>query len=645
MRVSPDAQPWRSRHPARNRAAQGGGAVAGRTLVLLAVLAVLATIVTLVLVDRPRSHTVERETISDTEPPPTPEVESPTRDRVELPAAPDAPTPEPGCGVSDDPALTFSGRFVMSDGSTPPSDIDFSLGPIDAGWFSEHDATDGVFRGDVDESGRYRIDEVFSGSTRLRPEPRTITVPGAPVEVTLTPVLPTVLHVVDADTGLPLPGATARVTGDHSYSGAGSWYPDTETLAGAALTADDEGRIALRYLTDEQRWMCTAPGYAWRRVVIALEVGGERRVELAHGGDLRLLIPGAARLDELFISAKLPEHGSVAHLPLPDEDGLVVLERLPAGLCRFTLRRGGRWEGGEIYGEGAVEIVSGASNTLVIEPNVRAGADRFVVTGTVVLDPAWDAASGPDFVSLGRVGRKTPRARAHVRLERGSEPNTYRFATPPLPAGRYEAALRDVSWCGDVTVSPESPVVRIVVGAPVSLVVHVVDDESGAVLPAADVLWSPVVNTERGGAHGPLQRRKDRGPAAFGRMVAPGRVELKVSAAGHKSVEQVVDVPEDAGEVETTIRLGAAGVVVVRVLVNGRPYAGEPLWADVETSRNRSTSKSTRDGTAHFTGVAVGTREVSLKGRDHIDLVPPQIVEIRPGETTEVVFEIGEEGD
>lgn len=357
------------------------------------------------------------------------------------------------------------------------------------------------------------------------------------------PRRPFVLHVVDATTRRELREVTVR----HRQA---TMSTHAEMLTGirsdphfVALAQGDsplklsppEGDSRL----DELDVACA--GHQSRRLRVEWTGGGERRVELAAAGTLRLSVrdaPGSAQLEaHLFEGGESPPIGvgSVAdRIASAEGSAFAPIALLAAGRWRIELFDRGA-TGDPRVGGGEVVVVAGAEAKLELDYVVRPLQPLVAIAGRVVVDRAWfDGISEPvpptrlSFWQEGRPSIRRSPTSWDVELAPTSDPAVVPFDGGLALPGPLVVVVDGWDFSTLVEVPAEgSRELEIVVPPPADVAVTVRDVVTGQPVEGARLLAS--------GSHVMTWRsRVVWSPLVLSRLLGPsdarGRVEFCVPA-------------------------------------------------------------------------------------------------------------------
>jgi hypothetical protein len=596
--------------------------------------------------------------------------------------APAPPSPEPKSQTpTDDKASVV---LLYANGDPVEGQVEIGLAMKgDPGVATSGTHPGGAFDLVVERPGTYEV-------TRLeiegKPYPYTSDLPavelrtGSGFRLVLAPPCKAVFEVVDSSTKAPVQDARAfryvPAQDEHfTIFATPIQIPTASTLAGTAVSGDREGRVHLPAFCAESRWYVVAPGKAWASVEARLTAEGKQRVELHPGGSLAVEIPrwkdlvtptvdgqwgskGRPHRPAAATTIDAPEgaldsweplpSGPFLELPAPDESGRLRLDGLPVGLCGIAVRRGPSFRDGERYGSGSVEIRTGETAALTIDVDPTRVDAPVPVRGAVRVPEAWDEEhvvvflEGNDEKTAG-TGRSS-----RVALVPG-QPTS--FELDPVPPGKYELWVYPTEWRTWIRVPPRGARLDLSVPPPCAGEVQVVDGETGATITRAEVRWGYHLEGDDGD---PLQEAEHDSDTDCYRFQAPaGPVRLSAVAEGYQRVgfgDRRVEVRLAPGTVvRRVLEMRRAGTIVVRAHLDGKPLeqgtlAGSFLTVQYETDEESGVEfGSLGEGDASFTGLAPREWTVSLGGIPGFRAVEPRKVELRAGETVEVVFDLERE--
>lgn len=425
-------------------------------------------------------------------------------------------------------------------------------------------------------------------------EPIAIAPGMAPIALEARWPEPVVLHVVDRESKEPLREVVV-VPGRRDYGGetpvvwCGPYRvhgPMDLTLAHAhpgARAAAPIGPPACSPLTlqlppdaDVPRVTVhvRAPGYAWARVDLDFDQGGEQRSELDRAGALDVIVAGVTPGTHTVLRIRRGRHLPICELPI-GEDGTVAIEGLPVGRLAVRAEVGeGRDELGkrpygseddtcdppshvrtDILASECVEVAPGARRAVTLRLAPIAVPPRVSVGGTVVLPEGWDVEQLSLWLHLLDVpvlGDATRWLYGQDMLAVPDAVRTWTWRVDDMPCGRYEIQLhREMSFAQIVEVGPFGRAdIALRVSPPAEVTVRVLDGEGHPL--ACDFGWH-LADSELGGG-GLWLRARDEEPGVHRVRAAHGRYRLVMHRLeDYPDHEQIVTVAAPA--VDVVVRL------------------------------------------------------------------------------------------
>lgn len=374
---------------------------------------------------------------------------------------------------------------------------------------------------------------------------------------------PSVLHVVDADTGAPLAGVQVALGTPAGATVGGPGWRALEGSTASPIALDrldllpgrspwevvDPARGALRF------WV-SAPGFAWTDVVVDLAAGGTSEVALERGASVRLDVSGAPAGQRLRLVPR-GDGARVAHERTHLVDGLLEIGGVAPG--RYELRVEARRAPHALAHALDLSVPPGGVRTAVAL-EARPDPVRVTLRGEVRIAEGWGAPRGRLVV------RRTGTIRALLRtpLAELEQPDgTFAFDAGEVAPGAYEVVLDGYAHRGEVRVDPRSDgaPVLVTVAPPAALEVVLVSSADRTQIPDAHLRWRAAASDAPFGRRG-VTRRED---GAFALTVPAGTIALEVTdsdgtlrasreltvAAGEQRVELSL---EPAGAIEVSLR-------------------------------------------------------------------------------------------
>jgi len=321
----------------------------------------------------------------------------------------------------------------------------------------------------------------------------------AALDVRAREARPTLLHVVDARTGVELAGIELLHSQGKSRPGDLS---DPRSRASARIAEGLASPIDLAALAGlapgSASLLVGVPGYAWTSIAVEVGAGTERTVELEPGGELRLRVEGDLRPDApvaVVLRRSQPPNGrplqsaSVSAPTLLVFDGLAVGEyTLAAELGRGS---GAIVELGRVTVAVAAEGVSDA--TLVVAP--RPTVAQAPLSGLLLVPVEWELES-PQVEAQALaplVSGQRPRVELEVDPADGESGfDAFRVSHAGLEVGRYQLTVRTPPLQVEFDLPPGGLAdLRLVAPNPALLLVRLHEAETGAPVRPAQLFWLP----------------------------------------------------------------------------------------------------------------------------------------------------------
>jgi hypothetical protein len=382
-----------------------------------------------------------------------------------------------------------------------------------------------------------------------------------------------------------------------------------------------------------------SPGYAWGRIEIDEQRGGERILLLDRGGDLEIVPVGKVGDPGLKVRAYGSDYVPVFELPLRP-DRTVVVESLAAGSYRVKAEIGDYWSEPLVLGEAKVDVVAGtrASVTLTLkDPGPRAAVP---LEGTLVLPTEWELGAFTLEFELhgtplgGGDGRFTLES-GYMQRE-GAASSEWRWSKEDVQPGRYEVLLREVSFRAILEVGEAGlRDARVVVPPPCVVLVQCIDEDTGLDVPDANVSWvGALPKGVRGWSN---EEAKWDESARRWRFRAP-QGEVHVSVHGGRYARAGEKVQARPGTNDVIVRLGRPTGLRV-VLRDGQT---DIPWS---SSGDRHPQLESAEGQESYSSWSTGGGKITLHKREPglYTLKVPEIPGFEPVPPVQVRLEKGVE--
>ena len=510
------------------------------------------------------------------------------------PAAPSGAASDPAA-VGGVPSLEFAGTFVVERASgrvDAAAGGDFVLVLQGAG--SEHladlpvRAQGGRWRVACPAAHAARVAYVHVTGVTCAGASLALLAPERPVasdrsfEVRAREARPTLLHVVDARTGVELDGVELlRSLGrslavapldpalrDSARVGRGLSSP----IDLAALTQLPPGGAEL---------LVGVAGYAWTPIAVEVGAGTERTVELAAGGELRLRVEGDVRAEApvaVVLRRSQPPDGRPLAAWSVTAPTTLVLDGLAGAEYTLTAELGRPGQATELGSVTVAVAPGGVSDaTLVVapQPNVQ----RAPVSGLLLVPQAWELES-PE-VDVQALSPLLSGQRGRVELEvdpADGEPgfDAFRFSHPGLDVGRYSLGVRVPPLRIEFDLPPAGLAdLRVVAPPPAQLVVRLHESETGAPVRPALLYWAASRDGQPIGSMEAVSYASDLD--GYRIVSVPGEVVLlPEDEDGIELPEPVVPLP--AGSSEASVPATRQTELEVVLLDNGVPQPFPEGW-------------------------------------------------------------------
>jgi hypothetical protein len=515
------------------------------------------------------------------------------------------------------------------------------------------EATRGRFEVEL-EPGTYWVVDVEVDGEEIKHFHQEVAVErGGEVEVRIPEAFEVTLVVIDARDRTPIAGALVYENRDgewHFEWERGNRLPGPLTLRQQPRRTDALGRLPLGRGRGSAELCVHAEGRAWNAVEVPFGAGAEVVVELVAGGDVRLLIPRLGELLAPRISAKSESHS----FPLVPADGAeeILVHGLAEDEYEFTVRRGESYELGKVYGTAKGWVRAGETTTITVPVTPDPAPVMVKVTGTIKVPGGWKEPLR--YLSL--KGLEESNTEVERTLHEGRRPTDegflarggdgFRFEFSAVPSGRYLVKFDGYQWKKELRVTDRTSQFDLELPRPVTVRVHVVDTKGQdlistvwasfqapfpfeAELPenVEDVL--PAIN-----ASGQDQIEPEDGVLVF--QAPPGDVTISANAPGFVDGELSLEIREDR---DVTLTLERAGIVAVRLRIDGEPFDGASTRMSLGDD-TRSWMLGFDGGVARFDRLPPGTWTARVGDVAGCEPARPVEVDVAGGETREVTIDL-----
>jgi hypothetical protein len=386
-----------------------------------------------------------------------------------------------------------------------------------------------------------------------------------------------------------------------------------------------------------------APRYAWTNAEIGLEAGGEHVVALEPGADLAIDVIGCAPSQSSILRVRRKDefHEPFAELALR-ADGRFVLNGLPAGEYRIAaeVEADGPGDAPVLLGMVVVQLRAGELTEARLELGAAPALQTVGASGVVFLPKSWKASQLR--LALMLLDKPREASEAELSLSASAIPSqrngfdAFAWSQDQLQVGSYllrsedpvDATVIDVPAGGRAGL-------EWVLAPPADLLVHVVDDASGAPLDVS-VWWR---EPEHHGQFTVAGTPTHEGPGVY-RVRAPQReIEVRARHRDYEPRAESVDLAQ--GTRELTLRLQRAMGFTVRLMDGAFPVdceASTPGFAEAEGGSGKVLGATLSKTEWRFSVSEPGRYRLRMSVISGYKPVPDQLIDVFAGSFTEHVI-------
>ncbi|MBM3978475.1 MAG: hypothetical protein FJ299_15995 [Planctomycetes bacterium] len=581
----------------------------------------------------------------------------PTRAEV-APALPSAEAPAP-----PNAEMALQGRVIVTDThGRELTDLDgeFSLGL----WRGDHGSTLSVsfFSGQWSTTasdpgsleGLSVMHLVAGGRVALvdHPAERVDTPADGELTVRAHYAPASILRVVDAGSGADLAGIELVRVQDFPDDDAAHPGPDFESRVVARdlvspIVLDPHSTALIRWplLEFVPPVLVGCAGFAWARVEIDFERGGERTVALVRGADLTLGVRGVtpnsrARLRLRAAGVAAP----VLDAPLK-ADGVLELGGLTPGDVRIAAEIGEWYRSPRVLGEMSVTLRAGERQRVELALGAPPAFETATAGGIVHVHRAWNMGAATVVMNLLDTpleGFAEQQSFGATRVESAREGfDAFRWSCERMQVGRYELGLVQPQFSVPVELPTGGRAdFELVVPAPAELLVRVVDDATGEAVVTDELAWHPRYPE---GATGGRLERAVRDEARGGYLIRAPAAPIQLTLWSMDFLPYDDEVDLSRGVQELTLRLQRACGIEISLrcgdtrLPIPEEWEGEPT-AVVGAGETRLTSFGNL--TRLFVVSEPGTYAIDPPKVPGYAKPPAQRIEVLAGRVTEHAVEL-----
>ncbi|MSR61353.1 MAG: hypothetical protein EXS08_02740 [Planctomycetes bacterium] len=387
-----------------------------------------------------------------------------------------------------------------------------------------------------------------------------------------------------------------------------------------------------------------SPGYAWGRIEIDEQRGGERILLLERAGELEVELLGtvgaAGTRLRLFGSEHAPAFEAEVHAA-----GRVLVEALPVGPYRVKAEIGDYWRDPLVLAEAEAEVVAGGRARVSLTLKELEPRRKVPFEGTLVLPAAWELGEFELAFELldtpldGGDGRFSLASSAME--PEGDPPAAYRWSAPAVQPGRYEVELDELAFHAVLTVGDAGlRDARVVVPPPCEVLVRCIEDDTGVEVTSESVSWYCAMpeglygwSHERAEWDEALRRWRIRAPQ--------GEVVVGVYGSTYAHASETVQARAGTNEVELRLARPTGLRVVLRDGTTEIPWA-DGAFPELEPLEGQPDfrSSSSGGGTITLHKKEAGRYRLEVPVVPGYEPVPAVEVTLTKGVVTEHVVEL-----
>ena len=457
----------------------------------------------------------------------------------------------------------------------------------------------------------------------------------------------TTLNVLDAELGHALSGI--EVVARKSYGSDGLSHPGGYE-ADEVITKD--GASPMELVPDRYRraYFVRAHGYAWGRVQLRADAGGEQTVELRSAATVEVTItnPSAAPGDAILRISPVPDRpldrrpAPAAELPLGSAPRRTI-EGLAPGPVAVSVEVGPWHANPVILALGQAVLEGGRYASLELTLDVGGVRKETVPLSGAIRVPAA-LRNEPFAIDIQPVPSSPLQPRVRITTARmrqdAEDPGRLWFDAGDVRPGYYVVSILGTFF--EIAVGPEGEHgIELQLPVPTEVIVRILDEGTGEPIHPAFVMCNseaPSDVTVVAGARG----RRDRVTGAYVFLLPPGPTDFKVRADTYLPQARKVVVGPSPEEVTFHLRR-RQGIKIV--LKDGGAVVPLPLSTKIEI-KAIDHSRGAAGGAAHD-GMTVtryvpsfGRYEVKIAAVEGYDGIPPQLVQVEPGQVAELVVQV-----
>lgn len=454
------------------------------------------------------------------------------------------------------------------------------------------------------------------------------------------------LEVVDANTGEHLEDVRVVRIVDTDWSRDRDGHPGDASLEELVESADSP--VKLLPWSRRAQWNADAvlvgsPGYAWTPIELDLHAGGTRRIELAPGGSLEVVVRGTPRPGSHARLYTGQGGRPYASWSLEGTDR-ITLEGVTPGDYDVRAEIGMWFRSPRVDAHAKANVVAGATEHVELQVIDHLEPSRGALSGRLILPREWGL--NTFHLNLELLGAPLDGGDGRIRIQPsqfervGRSKDTFAFDVGEVLVGQYKATLSELEYSIVFDLGPEGRSdVMIEVPPPAEITVRVVDSTTGQVADIDRLNWNPVRPKEAmGGGLNSAERRADE--EDFRLTVPRGPVHISTHSDMYGWTGEDVDALDGA---EIVLEVAPVPRAILR-LVDGETAVPWPRddygKGEAVDGSGRLGSRGQREGALHFNVTEAGRYRLNIPEINGFEPHPPVELDLVAGELVEHVVEL-----
>lgn len=459
-----------------------------------------------------------------------------------------------------------------------------------------------------------------------------------------------ILRVKAADSGLEL-GNIELVAGldwpksDDTHPG--KYSPDKVLLSSGQSPIDLSGLDRDDDYYEPRIYYARSPGYAWNRIEINHDLGGERILTLERCGSAKITIAGCDPNSKACLRFRPNAPNEMRpYLDLPlNKARFVTVDSLTPGEYNVSVEIGKWWSFPQVLAKEMVLLRVGQCTHLTLTLEESPSMATGILNGTLVIPKKW--AFDRYYITVELLDTPLGNTPDHQTLFQGDiKPipdleDTYAWSFGTVQAGRYKITFRKISYSKVIEVPADGATnFKFILPPPAKVIVRVIDRSTLLDIDMSQLHWYPDLPTKETGWSPCTVHSNDQKRFEFSAPL--GKIEICTGGNLHyQHSSLMLDV--QPGFNEATLEVDRAYLFQVTLMDGDTNIPWDNKW-DVEVKQvdgdQTSIGYGFRDAIIRFKVPQPGKYRFSIPEIQGYDPIPEQEVFVEADKTVDHVIHL-----